>query len=150
VRPFVWISPSTLFIANTATPEEGNSAAPMWVMQHFATLYNACSFQIDPDYVKERVVGLSRDVAETYVPVEISVAYGGQTPVPEAAPDDPRMDARAGGLAYGDQDSPLDPPSLPLLKPNQKGPKLCIHCANSVKLARQPLNRLPLSSLKMS
>jgi hypothetical protein len=83
VRPFVWISPSTLFIANTATPEEGNSAAPMLAMQHFATLYDAGSFQIDPDYVKERVVGLNCDVAETYVPVEISVAYGGQMPVPK-------------------------------------------------------------------
>ena len=53
------------------------------VMQHFADLYDAGSFGIDPDYDKEKVVGLTRDVAETYVPVKISVAYAGQTPVPK-------------------------------------------------------------------
>ena len=86
VRPLVWTSPSTLFVAKTATPAEGNWAG-FWgtdgVMEHFGDLYNAGSFRIDPDYSKEKVVGLSRDVAETYVPVRITVAYAGQTPVPK-------------------------------------------------------------------
>jgi hypothetical protein len=86
VRPMVWDSPSTLFVAKTATPEEGNWAG-FWgtdvVMQHFADLYEAGSFRIDPDYDREKVVGLTRDIAETYVPVKISVAYAGQTPVPK-------------------------------------------------------------------
>src|SRR5215472_2364466 len=40
-------------------------------------------FKIEPDYDKEKIVALSHDVAETYVPVNITVAYAGQTPVPK-------------------------------------------------------------------
>jgi hypothetical protein len=85
VRPLVWNSPSTLFVAKTATPAEGNWAG-FWgtevVMQHFHDLYQG-PFRIEPDYSKEKVVGLTSDVAETYVPVKITVAYAGQTPVPK-------------------------------------------------------------------
>src|SRR5215468_1545454 len=76
VRTMVWDSPSTLFVAKTATVAEGNWAG-FWgidvVMQHFAEIYDAGTFRIDPDYEKEKVVGLTRDVAETYVPVRITV-----------------------------------------------------------------------------
>src|SRR5215472_2811565 len=86
VRTLVWDSPSTLFVAKTATVAEGNWAG-FWgtdaVVQHFAEIYDAGSFRIDPDYDKEKVVGLTRDVAETYVPVKITVAYAEQTPVPK-------------------------------------------------------------------
>jgi hypothetical protein len=86
VKPMVWNSPDTLFVAKTATPEEGNWAG-FWstnvVLQHLNELYKAGPFRIDPDYSKEKVVALSRDVAETYVPVNITVAYAGQTPVPK-------------------------------------------------------------------
>jgi hypothetical protein len=85
VRAIVWDSPSTLFVAKTATPQEGNWAG-FWgidvVMRHFGELYDAGPFRIDPDYDKVKTVGLTRDVAETYVPVNIVVAYAGQTPVP--------------------------------------------------------------------
>jgi len=85
VKQLVWDSPSTLFVAKTATPAEGNWAG-FWgsdiVMQHFHDLYQQ-TFRIDPDYSKEKVVGLAIDVAETYVPVKITVAYAGQTPVPK-------------------------------------------------------------------
>ena|ERR1700733_673802 len=85
VRRIIWESPSTLFVAKTKTPAEGNWAG-FWgsdvVMQHFHDLYQG-PFRIDPDYSRERVVGLTRDVAETYVPVQITVAYAGQTPVPK-------------------------------------------------------------------
>jgi hypothetical protein len=85
VEPLVWNSPSTLFVAKTATLAEGNWAG-FWgtdvVMQHFHDLYQG-PFRIDPDYSKEKVVGLTADVAETYVPVNITVAYAGQTPVPK-------------------------------------------------------------------
>ena len=53
------------------------------VLQHLDDLYKAGPFQIDPDYDKEKVVALSRDVAETYAPVKITVAYAGQVPVPK-------------------------------------------------------------------
>jgi hypothetical protein len=85
VRAIVWDSPSTLFVAKTATPQEGNWAG-FWgtevVMRHFAALYDAGPFRIDPDYHAERIVGLTSDVAETYVPVSIIVAYAGQSPEP--------------------------------------------------------------------
>ena len=86
VRTMLWESPSTLFVAKTATAAEGNWAG-FWgtdvVMHHFAELYNAGPFRIDPDYDRERVVGLTHDVAQAYVPVKITVAYAGQTPVPK-------------------------------------------------------------------
>jgi hypothetical protein len=86
VRPLVWKSPSALFVAKTATPEEGNWAG-FWgtdvVIEHLGDLYKAGSFRIDPDYAGEKVVGLAHDVAQTYAPVRITVAYAGQTPVPK-------------------------------------------------------------------
>jgi hypothetical protein len=86
VRSFVWVSPNTLFVAKTATAAEGNWAG-FWgtevVLSHLNDLYKAGPFKIEPDYDKEKVVGLSRDVAETYAPVSITVAYAGQTPVPK-------------------------------------------------------------------
>jgi hypothetical protein len=86
VRSFVWVSPNTLFVAKTATAAEGNWAG-FWgtevVLSHLDDLYKAGPFEIEPDYDKEKVVGLSRDVAETYAPVSITVAYAGQTPVPK-------------------------------------------------------------------
>jgi hypothetical protein len=84
VRGLTWQSPSMLFVAKTATPAEGNWAG-FWgtdvAIRHINALFDAGHFQIDPDYTAERVVALSSDVAETYVPVKISVAYAGQTPV---------------------------------------------------------------------
>jgi hypothetical protein len=86
VRQMVWDSPSALFVAKTATPAQGNWAG-FWgidvVMQHLGELYDAGPFRIDPDYGKVKTVSLTRDVAETYAPVEITVAYAGQTPVPK-------------------------------------------------------------------
>lgn len=85
VRPFLWDSPSTLFVAKTATAAEGNWAG-FWgtdvVMQHFHDLYQN-TFVMAPDYAKVKTVGLTADVAETYAPLDITVAYGGQTPVPK-------------------------------------------------------------------
>ncbi len=85
VKPFVWDSPSTLFVAKTSDPAQGNWAG-FWgkevVMQHFHDLYQG-TFHMAPDYAAEKVVGLSKDVAETYVPLHISVSYAGQNPVPK-------------------------------------------------------------------
>lgn len=85
IRPMLWNSPSTLFVAKTATPAEGNWAG-FWgtdvVMQHFHDLYQG-PFKMEPDYAREKVVGLTADVAEAYVPLKITVGYAGQTPVPK-------------------------------------------------------------------
>src|SRR5215469_3625608 len=57
VKSFVWVSPSTLFVAKTATAAEGNWAG-FWgsdvVLQHLDDLYKAGPFHIEPDYDKER------------------------------------------------------------------------------------------------
>lgn len=86
VRPLVWVSPDALFVAKTATAAEGNWAG-FWgtevVLSHLGELYNAGSFHIEPDYERVKVVGIAPDVAETYAPVKITVAYAGQTPVPK-------------------------------------------------------------------
>ena len=86
VRQLVWVSPNTLFVAKTATAAEGNWAG-FWgteiVLQHLNDLYKAGPFRIDPDYDREKVVALTHDVAETYVPVSITVAYAGQVPIPK-------------------------------------------------------------------
>jgi hypothetical protein len=83
IKALVWQSPSALFVAKTATPAEGNWAG-FWgadvVVAHIGDLFRAGSFHIEPDYDGEKIVGLSRNVAETYVPVKIRVAMPGRRP----------------------------------------------------------------------
>jgi hypothetical protein len=85
VKPLLWNSPSALFVAKTATAAEGNWAG-FWgtdvVMQHFHDLYQG-SFLMEPDYGKQKIVGLTADVAQIYTPFSITVAYAGQTPAPK-------------------------------------------------------------------
>jgi hypothetical protein len=85
VRTMVWQSPDTLFVAKTATPAEGNWAG-FWgtevVLQHFHDLYEGV-FLMEPDYSRVKTVTLTKDVAETYAPLRVSVGYAGQTPVPK-------------------------------------------------------------------
>jgi hypothetical protein len=85
VRTLVWESPNTLFVAKTATAAEGNWAG-FWgidvVMRKFSDLYQGV-FMMAPDYARVKTVGLNSQSAETYAPLNISVAYAGQTPVPK-------------------------------------------------------------------
>jgi hypothetical protein len=85
VRAMVWDSPEALFVAKTKTAAEGNWAA-FWgkevVVEHLQELF-AGTFRIDPDYSKEKIAFLAPTVAETYVPVDISVAYAGQSGTPK-------------------------------------------------------------------
>jgi hypothetical protein len=85
VRTMVWQSHDMLFVAKTATPAEGNWAG-FWgtdvVLQHFHDLYQGV-FVMEPDYSRVKTVTLTKDVAETYAPLNISVGYAGQTPVPK-------------------------------------------------------------------
>jgi len=80
VKAMVWDSASTLFVAKAPTGWHG-----YWgiedVIQHLHDMYQT-SFRIDPIYNEERVVFITGDIAETYAPVKITVAYGGQNPVP--------------------------------------------------------------------
>ena len=81
VRELVWNSSSTLFVAKAPVGWHG-----YWgiddVMQHLHDMYQQ-SFRIDPIYEEEKVVFVTPEIAETYAPVRITVAYGGQNPVPK-------------------------------------------------------------------
>jgi len=81
VRELVWNSPSTLFVAKAPIGWHG-----YWgiddVIQHLHDMYQT-PFRIDPEYSEEKVVFITPDIAETYAPVRITVAYGGQNPVPK-------------------------------------------------------------------
>jgi hypothetical protein len=83
VKSMLLASPDSLFISRIEPVENGNWGA-YWgtssIMKHFAALYSG-TFRIDPNYAEEKEVGLSPDVAETYVPVTITSGYGGQAPV---------------------------------------------------------------------
>jgi hypothetical protein len=81
VRALVWNSPSMLFVAKAPLGWHG-----YWgmddVIQHLHDMYQQ-PFRIDPIYEEEKVVFITPHIAETYAPVRITVAYGGQNPVPK-------------------------------------------------------------------
>lgn len=81
VKEFVWNSPSTLFVAKAPLGWHG-----YWgiddVLQHLHDMYQQ-PFRIDPIYEEEKVVFITSEIAETYAPVRITVAYAGQNPVPK-------------------------------------------------------------------
>lgn len=76
-----WQSPSTLLVAKSAIPSEGNWAG-FWgneaVDQKLHDIGSSGPVVLAPDYSKLKVVGLTRDVAESYVPMNITVSYAGQ------------------------------------------------------------------------
>ena len=76
-----WQSRSTLLVAKSAIPSEGNWAG-FWgneaIDQKLHDIGSSGPVVLEPDYSKLRVVGLTRDVAESYVPMNITVSYAGQ------------------------------------------------------------------------
>jgi hypothetical protein len=76
-----WQSPSTLLVAKSAIQSEGNWAG-FWgneaVDQKLHDIGTSGPVLLEPDYSKFKVVGLTRDVAESYVPLNITVSYAGQ------------------------------------------------------------------------
>jgi hypothetical protein len=76
-----WQSPSTLLVAKSAIQSEGNWAG-FWgneaVDQKLHDIGSSGPVVLEPDYSKLRVVGLTRDVALSYVPMNITVSYAGQ------------------------------------------------------------------------
>ena len=81
-----WQSPSTLLVAKSATPSEGNWAG-FWgneaVDRKLHDIGSSGPVVLEPDYSKLRVVGLTRDVAESYVLMNITVSYAGQSGTPK-------------------------------------------------------------------
>ena len=76
-----WQSPSTLLVAKSAIQSDGNWAG-FWgneaVDQKLHDIGSSGPVLLEPDYSKLRVVGLTGDVAESYVPMNITVSYAGQ------------------------------------------------------------------------
>jgi hypothetical protein len=76
-----WQSPSALLVAKSAIQSEGNWAG-FWgneaIDQKLHDIGGSGPVVLAPDYSKLRVVGLTRDVAESYVPMNITVSYAGQ------------------------------------------------------------------------
>jgi hypothetical protein len=81
-----WQSPSTLLVAKSAVPAEGNWAG-YWgnaaVDQKLHDIATSGPVVLTPDLSKLKVVGLTRDVAESYAPLSIKVSYAGQDGTPK-------------------------------------------------------------------
>ena len=76
-----WQSPSALLVAKSAIQSEGNWAG-FWgneaIDKKLHDIGSSGPVVLEPDYSKLKVVGLTRDVAESYVPMNITVSYAGQ------------------------------------------------------------------------
>jgi hypothetical protein len=76
-----WHSPSALLVAKSAVPSEGNWAG-FWgneaVDRKLHDIAASGPVVLAPDFTRLRVVGLTREVAESYAPVNITVSYAGQ------------------------------------------------------------------------
>ncbi len=81
-----WQSPSVLLVAKGAAPSEGNWAA-FWgndaVDKKLRDIAASGPVVLQPDLSKLKVVGLTRDVAESYAPLTITVSYAGQDGTPK-------------------------------------------------------------------
>src|ERR1700722_20090890 len=80
VRGMVWNSAATLFVAKAPVGWQGYWGVDD-VIRHLHDMYQG-TFRIDPSYQQQKVVFLTPNVAETYAPVKITVAYAGQNPTP--------------------------------------------------------------------
>ena len=81
-----WQSPSTLLVAKSAIPSEGNWAG-FWgneaIDQKLHDIGTSGPVVLEADYSKLKVVGLTPDVAESYAPLNITVSYAGQDGTPK-------------------------------------------------------------------
>ena len=81
-----WQSPSVLLVAKSATPSEGNWAG-FWgndaVDQKLHDIAASGPVVLAPDFSKLRIVGLTHDLTESYVPLNITVSYAGQDGTPK-------------------------------------------------------------------
>lgn len=80
-----WRSPSALLVAKSALPSEGNWAG-YWgneaIERKLHDIAASGPVALQPDLAKLKVVGLTREVAESYDPVTITVSYAGQDGTP--------------------------------------------------------------------
>ncbi|AYG65463.1 MULTISPECIES: hypothetical protein [unclassified Rhizobium] len=81
-----WQSPSALLVAKSAIPSEGNWAG-FWgneaVDRKLHDIAGSGPVVLAPDFSKLKVVGLTREMAESYAPMNITVSYAGQDGTPK-------------------------------------------------------------------
>jgi hypothetical protein len=81
-----WQSPSVLLVAKNAIPSEGNWAG-FWgndaIDQKLHDIAASGPVVLAPELSRLKVVGLTRDVAESYAPMNITVSYAGQDGTPK-------------------------------------------------------------------
>src|SRR3954452_13705199 len=81
-----WQSPDVLLVAKSAIPSEGNWAG-FWgndaVDRKLHDIAASGPVVLRPELAKLRIVGLTREVAESYVPLTITVSYAGQDGTPK-------------------------------------------------------------------
>jgi len=81
-----WQSPSALLVAKSALPAEGNWAG-FWgneaIDQKLHDIAASGPVVLQPDFSKLKVVGLTRELAESYAPMTITVSYSGQDGTPK-------------------------------------------------------------------
>jgi hypothetical protein len=86
IHAMFWQSPSALLVAKSAIPSEGNWAG-VWgneaIDRKLHDIAAAGPAILEPDFSKLKVVGLTKDVAESYAPVTITVSYAGQDGTPK-------------------------------------------------------------------
>ncbi|MDR3574436.1 MAG: hypothetical protein P4L50_11265 [Anaerolineaceae bacterium] len=81
-----WQSPSALLVAKSAIPSEGNWAG-FWgndaIDRKLHDIAGSGPVVLSADFSKLKVVGLTREVAESYAPMTITVSYAGQDGTPK-------------------------------------------------------------------
>ncbi|MBV8651783.1 MAG: hypothetical protein JO255_09980 [Alphaproteobacteria bacterium] len=86
IHEMFWQSPSALLVAKSAIPTEGNWAG-FWgndaIDRKLHDIAASGPVILAPDMSKLKIVGLTRDVAESYAPVTITVSYAGQDGTPK-------------------------------------------------------------------
>lgn len=87
IHNMFWQSPSAMLVAKSANPEvEGNWSA-VWgnkaIDKKLSDIAHSGPVVLTPDLSKLKVVGLTKDVAQTYAPVTITVSYAGQDGKPK-------------------------------------------------------------------
>jgi hypothetical protein len=82
-----WQSPSALLVAKSATPSSEGNWAGFWgneaIDRKLHDIAASGPVVLRADFSRLKVVELTRDVAESYAPVTITVSYAGQDGTPK-------------------------------------------------------------------
>lgn len=86
IHDMFWQSPSALIVAKSAVPADGNWAG-YWgneaIDRKIHDIAASGPVVLTPDFNQLKVVGLTQDVAQSYLPMNITVSYAGQSGTPK-------------------------------------------------------------------